>query len=143
MLKNIPKILPPELVKVMMEMGHGDELVISDGNFPGTSLCKKAIRCDSAMIVPLLETILEFFPTDYRKEAAAFMEIPEELRSEITVHQVYEEIITKTNEQAQFLTITRDEFYERASRACAVVITGDTTRFANLILRKGVVSNPI
>lgn len=140
MLNKIPKILSPELMKTLMEMGHGDELVIGDGNFPGYSLCKNVICCNATMIMPLLEAILEFFPTDYRREAAVLFEIPAELQNEITVNKDYEKAILKADKNAKFVVANREEFYERASKAFAVVITGDTTRFANLIIRKGVVT---
>ena len=64
MLRNIPKILPPELVKTMMEMGHSDVLILADANFPGTAHAKKMIRMDGIMIPELLEAILQLFPLD-------------------------------------------------------------------------------
>lgn len=140
MLNKIPKILSPELMRTLMEMGHGDELVIGDGNFPGHSLCKKVIRCDAVMIMPLLKAILEFFPTGYRREAAVLFEIPTELQNTITINEDYKKAILKADKNAKFVVANRDEFYERASKAFATVITGDTTRFANLIIRKGVVT---
>lgn len=141
MLKKIPKILTPELMKTLMEMGHGDELVIADGNFPAHSLGKKVIRCDSAMIMPLLEAILEFFPMEYRKEGVILFQVPKELEKEITVQKDYKDLILKSNENVEFNVATREEFYKRASDAYAVVITGDRTRFASLIIRKGVVTD--
>lgn len=141
MLNKIPKILTPELMKILMEMGHGDELVVADANFPAHSLGKKVIRCDSVKIITLLKAVLKFFPTDYRREAAALFEIPKDLENEITIQSDYKNIIIKNNENAKFVVCTREQFYQRASEAYAVVITGDSIRFGNLIIRKGVVTN--
>lgn len=62
MLRNIPKILPPDLVKAMMEMGHSDMMIISDAGFPGTAHAKRMIRMDGVMIPDLLEAVLQVFP---------------------------------------------------------------------------------
>src|SRR5215469_4934312 len=76
MLKGIPTILAPELLKILMEMGHGDELVIADGNFPGASHAQRLVRCDGHGVPPLLEAILQLFPLDsYVKQPAALMAV--------------------------------------------------------------------
>ena len=74
MLKNIPSIISPELLKILCEMGHGDEIVIGDGNFPGQSVNKRCIRCDGHGVPELLDAILQLFPLDiYQKTANAML----------------------------------------------------------------------
>ncbi len=76
MLKKIPSILSPELLKVLMEMGHSDEIVISDGNFPAASMAQRLIRLDGHDIPTILEAILELMPLDTYVEApVALMEV--------------------------------------------------------------------
>ncbi len=76
MLKGIPSIIPPELLKILMEMGHGDEIVISDGNFPAASIAQRLVRCDGHGIPEILDAVLKFFPLDpYVKAPVALMEV--------------------------------------------------------------------
>ncbi|MDR1769227.1 MAG: fucose isomerase [Hungatella sp.] len=140
MLKNIPPILSPDLFHVLMEMGHGDELVLADGNFPSASLARRIIRCDGQEILPLLEAILLFFPLDYRVAQAAMMEIPQGTDC-LSRELVYRPLLEKSfGEKVEIVMEERDSFYNRASQAYAIVATSDTTRFSNLIIRKGVVT---
>ena len=76
MLKNIPKILSPELVKILMEMGHGDEIVIADGNFPSETIGKRVVRCDGHGVPELLDAIMKLFPLDtYTEKPVMLMEV--------------------------------------------------------------------
>ena len=76
MLKNIPKIISPELIKTLMEMGHGDELVIGDGNFPAETYGKRVIRCDGHGVPELLDAIMQLFPLDtYTEKPVMLMEV--------------------------------------------------------------------
>mgnify|MGYP006284522073 CR=1 FL=1 len=77
MLKGIPTVLSPDLLKILMEMGHGDELVIADGNFPGASHAQRLVRCDGCDVPELLEAVLQFFPLDeYAEKSVALMAVP-------------------------------------------------------------------
>ncbi|MDC7245974.1 MAG: RbsD/FucU domain-containing protein [Sphaerochaetaceae bacterium] len=141
MLRGIPKILPPDLVKNMMEMGHSDYLVIADANFPGTAHAKSIIRMDSASIVELLNAILPMYPLDN------FVSNPVRLMRNLPTEPVpqiwksYKEIITSFDTDGAFKDfelLDRLEFYEVAEQAYTVIQTGDTVRYGNIILQKGV-----
>lgn len=141
MLRKIPKILPPDLVKYMMEMGHSDYIVIADAGFPGTAHAKRMIRMDSVEIPELLEAILPFFPLDYFVDDSVrvMQKLPHE--PEVTIWETYKEIIEKHDEDnafKEFGYIDRLDFYDVADKAYVIVQTGDTSRYGNIILQKGV-----
>lgn len=138
MLKGIPSIISPELLKVLMEMGHGDELVIGDGNFPGASTNERCIRCGGHGVPELLEAILKLFPLDtYQKPAYIMAKTPGDT-VETPIWDEYAKIIKPyTNEDME--QIERFAFYDRAKKAYAVVMTGESALYANIILKKGVV----
>ena len=138
MLKGIPDILSPELVKIMMEMGHGDEIVIGDGNFPGASTNARCIRLDGHGACDLLDAMLKLFPLDtYAKPVYLMQKVPGDT-VETPIWDEYKKIIAPytTDEPEE---IERFAFYERASKAYAVVMTGERALYANIILKKGVV----
>ncbi len=141
MLKHIPNILSPELLKVLMEMGHGDELVIADGNFPAASIAKKLIRLDGHGVPVVLEAILKFFPLDpYVEKPVALMSVVPGDEVKPDIWQTYKNIIKNEYESFnQFEFIERFAFYERAKRAYAVVATSESALYANIILKKGIV----
>lgn len=140
MLRGIPKILPPELVKCMMEMGHSDYLIIADANFPGTAHAKKMIRMDGIMIPELLEAILQVFPLDnFVDDPVRLMpNLPTEPIPEIW--ETYRELLNKydkDNAFKEFAFIERLPFYEHAEKAYVIIQTGDESRYGNIILQKG------
>ncbi len=139
MLKGIPKIISPELLKILMEMGHGDEIVIGDGNFPGVSTNPRCVRCDGHNVPELLEAILKLFPLDtYQKPVYLMGKVPGDT-VETPIWDTYAEIIKPyTDEKME--EIERFAFYERAAKAYAVVMTGESALYANIILKKGVVT---
>lgn len=140
MLKNIPKILSPQLVKVLMEMGHGDEIVIADANFPSSSVSSNVIRADGLSGVDLLEAILKLFPLDTYSENQVFlMEVVPGDDYKPEIWDVYKDILIKSGEPFQIDNIERFAFYERAKTSYAVVATGEEALYANIILKKGVV----
>ncbi|RIX50014.1 L-fucose mutarotase [Paenibacillus nanensis] len=141
MLIGIPKILSPELVKTLMEMGHGDEIVFADANFPAASHAKRLIRCDGQSIPALLEAVLQHFPLDqYVAKPAALMQVVPGDQVETPIWAVYQEIIErKTGVTEPFEEVERFAFYERAKEAYAIVITGESALYANLMLKKGVI----
>ena len=138
MLKGIPSILSPELLKTLMEMGHGDEIVIGDGNFPGTSTNPKCIRCDGHGTCELLEAILKLLPLDtYEKPVYLMAKVPGD-NVETPIWDEYAKIISPyTDEKPE--EIERFAFYERAKKAYAVVMTSESALYANIILKKGVI----
>ena len=141
MLKNIPKILSPELVKILMEMGHGDEIVIADGNFPSETIGKRVVRCDGHGVPELLDAIMKLFPLDtYTEKPVMLMEVVKGDPVVPTIWDEYKEIINKYEpENCKIEMIERFAFYERAKTAYAVVATGEEAIYANIILKKGVV----
>lgn len=141
MLKNIPKILSPELVKILMEMGHGDEIVIADGNFPSETIGQRVVRCDGHGVPELLDAIMKLFPLDtYTDKPVMLMEVVKGDPVVPTIWNEYKEIINKYEpENCKIEMIERFAFYERAKTAYAVVATGEEAIYANIILKKGVV----
>ncbi|MDQ6421795.1 RbsD/FucU domain-containing protein [Paenibacillus sp. LHD-117] len=143
MLIGIPNILSPELLKVLMEMGHSDEIVLADGNFPAASHAQRLIRCDGHGIPELLDAILRLFPLDqYVERPAGLMAVMPGDRTETPIWADYGNIIReRSGLEDPFEAIERFAFYERAKRAYAVIATGESALYANLILKKGVVKN--
>ena len=139
MLKGIPNIITPELLKILMEMGHGDELVIGDGNLPGQSMGKRCVRCDGHGVPELLEAILKLFPLDtYEKPVFIMEKVPGD-DVETPIWDTFDEIVKQhTNEKIEKLE--RFEFYERAKKAYAVVMTGETSLYACMIIKKGILT---
>ena len=140
MLKNIPSILSPELLKVLMEMGHGDELVIGDGNFPAASMNDRVIRLDGHDVPAILEAILQLFPLDTYADNAVLMEKVPGDKVETPIWAEYEKIAKKGDPAFKaFSFIDRYAFYERSQKAYAIVATGEKSLYANVLLKKGVV----
>ncbi len=141
MLKNIPPILSPELLKILMEMGHGDEIVLADGNFPAQSLGQRVIRADGHGVNELLDAIMQLFPLDtYTDKPVMLMEVVKGDDIVPTIWADYDATINKYEpENCKIEMIERFAFYERAKTAYAVVATGETAIYANIILKKGVV----
>lgn len=141
MLKNIPKIISPELLKILCEMGHSDEIVIADGNFPSSSLNSRVIRYDAIGVPKLLEAILQLIPLDeYVESPLMLMKTGEELPGEPEIWEEYRKIAEGAEgKNVSFQQIERFEFYERAKKSYAVIATGEEAIYANLILKKGVI----
>lgn len=140
MLKKIPKLLPPELVKIMMEMGHGDELILADAHFPAASHAQRLIRCDGHPIPQLLEAVLELYPLDRYVEApVALMQVVEGDAVNPVIWDVYQNVLKQSGNPVQLEYVERFAFYERAKRAYAIVASGETSQYANIILKKGLV----
>ncbi|CEO33255.1 RbsD/FucU family protein [Paraclostridium sordellii] len=144
MLKNIPQILSPQLLKVLCEMGHSDQIVISDGNFPAESIGKDSIviRCDGHGVPELLDAILTVFPLDtYVDKPVSLMEVMPGDNVETPIWDTYKEIIQKYDNRGEetIETIERFKFYDEAKKAYAIIATGEKELYANVILQKGVV----
>jgi L-fucose mutarotase len=140
MLKNIPEVISPELMKVLMEMGHDDEIVLADGNFPAASVAQRLIRCEGHGVCELLEAVLKFLPLDqYVEHPAALMAVVPGDKTKPTIWEEYRKIIKASGEKfAEFEFVERFAFYERAKKAYAVVASGEKALYANIILKKGV-----
>lgn len=125
-----------------MEMGHGDELVIADGNFPATTMANRLVRLDGHGVSDVLESILQLFPLDtYDDNPVHVMEVVSGDKTVPTIWNEYEEIIKKSSEPfTPFGFIDRFRFHNRAKEAFAIVATSESALYANIILRKDVIA---
>jgi len=142
MLKGISPLVSPELLKIIAEMGHGDEIVISDGNFPGASVGKRVVRADGHGGVEVMKGIIDLFPLDDFVEAPlAVMEVPDGMfpGNEAPIWADFRKIADTDLPTAKFEFMEHDAFIDRCRNAYCVVQTGEKALYANIILRKGVV----
>ncbi|MDF2941885.1 MAG: fucU [Herbinix sp.] len=143
MLKGIPPILSPELLKVLCEMGHTDELTIGDGNFPGHTYGSKVIRMDGHGVPEILDAILQVFPLDtYVEKPVTLMGVVQGDTAKTPIWDTYKEIVAKYDHRGAdcFEEIDKWKFYEKTKEKSTVVImTGEAAIYANIILKKGVV----
>lgn len=140
MLKGISPLISPELISILMRMGHGDEIILADAHFPGESFNKNVIRADGLGIPDLLEAVLPLFELDtYVAHPLVMMAAVKGDTLDPNVESSYLKSIHKTNpDVAPIERIDRFEFYERAKKAFAVVMTGETAKYGNILLKKGV-----
>ena len=146
MLKGIPQIISPELLKALCEMGHSDRIVIADGNFPAESMGKNAIviRCDGHGVPEILDAILQLFPLDtYVEKPALLMEVMKGDNAKTPIWDTYKEIVAKYDERGAEAVgnIDRFKFYDESKDVYCIIATGETAIYANVMLQKGVVIN--
>lgn len=143
MLKQIPPIISPELMCVLMKMGHGDEIVLADGNFPADSNAQNIVRADGHGVVEILDAILNFFPLDTFVDAPAFVMQPvDEKTPEPPIWSRFRETMDRhENRPVTIQALERFAFYTAARQTYAIVATSESALYANLILKKGVVEN--
>lgn len=140
MLKNIPKVISPELLKVLCEMGHGDEIVIGDGNFPAAAYAQRLVRVDGIGAVEMLDAVLQLFPLDqYDSNNFVLMQKCAGDTADVSIWEQYKATVQKYEPAAQVSFEERFAFYERAKKAYAVIATGEEKQYANIILKKGCV----
>lgn len=139
MLKNVPAIISPELLKILCEMGHGDEIVIGDGNFPAASNAKRLIRMDGHGVPEILDAVLKLIPLDTYVDSPAMLMATAKDDPTPEIWAKYKDIITKNNGETNISQIERFKFYERTREAYAVIATSESALYANIILKKGVV----
>lgn len=146
MLKGISPLLSPDLLHALASMGHGDEIVLADGNFPAAEYARRLIRLDGHGVTPILKACLDLIPLDqYVEQPAGLMKV---VPGDPTVPSIWEDY-RKTIDASGCLgerkssdcieMVERFDFYERAKKAYAIVATGETAIYANIILKKGVV----
>ena len=140
MLKGISPLLSPELLALLCSMGHGDELVLADAHFPGDTMGKRVIRADGLRIPQLLDAILPLFELDaYVKAPLVMMDAVAGDALDPSVEKSYREMVDRhAPETPPISRIERFAFYDRAKAAFAVVMTGETAKYGNIILKKGV-----
>ena len=140
MLKGVSPLISPELLKILSEMGHGDEIVLADAHFPAHSVGQRVVRADGLGIVPLLEGILQLIPLDqYDASNFVLMEVVPGDPVEPAIWHEYQAVLGKAEPEAAPSWLERFAYYERAKKAYCVVATGETAQYANIILKKGVV----
>jgi L-fucose mutarotase len=141
MLKGIPHILSPELLHALQAMGHGDELTIVDGNYPGASAGPRLIRADGHTGTDLLEAILSLLPLDgdFVPDPAVVMQVVGDAKERPPVVLEYEKIVKRFEPKVELASLERFAFYKRANAGYAIVQTGEQRLYGNIILKKGVV----
>lgn len=141
MLKGIPAEISPELMDVLMQMGHGDDLLLADANYPAAANAQRLVRADGHGAITLLAAILKLFPVDtFVPEVAVVMQPVDADAAEPPIWQKFRETLQAGEGREVPLTpIERFEFYERSRTAYAIVSTGERAFYANLLLKKGVV----
>jgi L-fucose mutarotase len=140
MLKGISPLLSPELLSLLTRMGHGDEIILADAHFPGESIATRLVRADGLRIPALLDAILPLFELDaYVKDPLVMMAAVTGDTLDPRVEESYRAAIDRHAPQAPPIArIDRFAFYDRAKTSFAVVMTGETAKYGNIILKKGV-----
>ena len=140
MLIGISPLISPELLAILHRMGHADEIVLADAHFPGETYGQRVIRADGLIITDLLDGILPLFALDDYVESPLIMMAPVEGDNlDPTVEEAYMRTVRKHRPDTPPIErIERFAFYERAKQAFAVVMTGETAKYGNIILKKGV-----
>lgn len=145
MLRGIPPIMSPELLDVIMRMGHGDEIVLADANFPSDAnaahaVIKQPVCMTGVGTVEVMEAILQLFPLDEAVEQPmVYMGAPAELGTQPIHVRMREALENAGYGEEKMLALPRFEFYDRARKAYAIVRTSERARFGNILLKKGVV----
>ena len=139
MLKNVPKIVSPQLLKILCEMGHGDEIVLADANFPSEAIGKRVVRADGLGGVELLDAILKLIPLDTYADKNFFLMQTTQGDSTPTIWSEYFSVANSLDDNLRDEQLERFAFYERAKQAYAVIATGEEAIYANIILKKGVI----
>jgi L-fucose mutarotase len=140
MLKGISPLISPELLAVLCRMGHGDELILADAHFPGESFNPRVLRADGLKIDELLAAILPLFELDsYVPHPLAMMAAVAGDELDPVVEERYLKSIHQTNSNVPAIErIDRFDFYDRTRNAFVVVMTGETAKYGNILLKKGV-----
>ena len=138
MLKGIDPIISPELLKILCEMGHGDELVIADSNYPSESMGKRVIRYDGIKCCEILQAILKLIPLDdYVDDNFILMNTND--NSYPPIWNEYKKIAFEENNFKNLSFLEREKFYERSKNAYCIIASGETETYANIIIKKGVI----
>ncbi len=143
MLKNIPSLISPDLLKVLAELGHGDRLVIADANFPSATMGKNAcvIRMDGHKAIDVAKAILTLIPLDQYSETKAMLmdKVPGD-ETETPIWDEFEALLCSEGyEPSDLVRVERQAFYQLARESALIIATGETALYGNLILQKGVI----
>ena len=139
MLKGISPLLSPELLLVLAEMGHGDEIVLADAHFPGHSVSDRTLRADGVTVSAMLGAVISLFELDSYADPLIMMAVVEGDTLDPEVERDYMAAVREHAPDAPDpVRIDRFAFYERAREAFAVVMTGETRKYGNILLKKGI-----
>lgn len=138
MLRGIPSSIPPALLKALSEMGHGSEVVLADGNFPAVDCVPqdRIVRCDGIYLPEMLADVLQLFPLDETAQNVILMSSDD--GDEPVIHKRYEKEL-EAYPEAHIGKINRFDFYKRAREAHVVLVTGEKSPYANVLLKKGTI----
>lgn len=143
MLKNIPPILGPELLSTLRAMGHGDEIVLVDANFPAEFMGPLVVRADGIAVTTMLDAVLTLLPLDqFVEETAIGMQVVGDPAGHQRIDDEFQAIISRHEPDKRYSKIERFAFYDRARKAAAIIQTGETRLYGNIILKKGVIRLP-
>ena len=141
MLKGIPDILSPDLLHALRAMGHGDRIVIADANFPATSVARRLIRLDGLAATHVLDAVLTLLPVDtFCDDPVVSMQVVGEPERVPEIVREFQAIVdARAGKSTPIVPAERFAFYDLARSAFAVVVTGETRFYGNLIVTKGVI----
>ncbi|MBD8067214.1 ribose ABC transporter [Devosia sp. PTR5] len=140
MLKSLPPLLGPDLLYILRAMGHGDEIVLVDANYPAEFAGPDVVRLDGHSVTDVLDAVLTVLPLDeFVEEAAIGMQVVDAPNQRERIYEEFERIVRHHEPRMGFSTIERFAFYERARNAAAIVQTGESRLYGNIILKKGII----
>lgn len=139
MLKGINPIIFPDLLKILHEMGHGDEIIFSDAHFPAYSVCDRVLRADGCEATDLLKAVMPLWELDQYDPENVMMMAPVE--GDQLPDGLVEDYQNALPAGAEITFVERFAFYEKAKKAFCVVVTGTTRKYGNVIIKKGVIQN--
>ncbi|MBZ9935569.1 ribose ABC transporter [Mesorhizobium sp. BR1-1-16] len=144
MLIGLDPVLTPELLSHLRAMGHGDEIVIADGSFPATTVAKRLVRLDGVGLRRVLRAILAVLPIDESEpDPVLGMEVIGNPDERVPMHAEISAAAALADDRVKLQLLERHAFYRRASEAFAVVATGETAFYGNVIVRKGTIDRPV
>ena len=138
MLKTISPLISPDLLKVLAQMGHGDEIIFSDAHFPAHSMGPQVMRADGLMVGDLLRAIIPLFELDSYAPPLVMMAAVEGDSLDPEVEHRYRDALSQQGPCPAISRIDRFAFYERAQKSFAIVVTGECAKYGNILLKKGV-----
>jgi L-fucose mutarotase len=142
MLKSIDPILSPDLLATLRAMGHGDTIAIVDANFPAESNARRLIRLDGHGAVRVLDAVLSLLPLDdFEPDAAQRMQVVGDPSAEMPIFADFRALLARHEPQLgqALAALERHAFYAAARAAFAIIATGETQLYGNILLRKGVI----
>lgn len=143
MLKGLDPVLSPALLSTLRSMGHGDEIALVDGNYPGEEHARRLVRADGHTVPRLLDAILSVLPIDDAVAEAIFRAVvPGRPDVPDPIHREMIDICRRWEPERQVVPLAPEQFYARVRAAHTIVQTSEPALYGNIILRKGVITGP-